>query len=353
MARQTIQFTKTSDNVKLAYGISGSGPMLVKCANWLNHLEYDWESPVWKHWFEFLSDNFTLLRYDERGCGMSDWEFEKTGFDQWVEDLEVVVEANELEKFPLLGVSRGASVAVEYALRHPEKVSHLILYGGFLSGRAKRESQDAKKHELLMSIIDAGWEEQSPAFRQIFASLFIPNGDKEHRDWFAQLCRTTANTANALEIQRITSTIDLRGKVSQLDIPTLVMHAKDDAMVPLSAGRYMASEIPGAQFVQLESENHLLLGDEPAWKQFCDEVLHFLGAENVVSDSGVSQKLNTLTKKEKGILELLGEGLSNNAIAEKSFLSEKTIRNHLTNIYDKLNVKSRSEAIVLMRSIAR
>lgn len=351
MTRQTIQFTKTPDNVKLAYGISGSGPMLVKCANWLNHLEYDWESPVWKHCFEFLSDNFTLLRYDERGCGMSDWEFEKSGFDQWVDDLEVIVDANELDKFPLLGISRGAPVAIEYALRHPEKVSHLILYGGFLLGRAKRDSQDAKKQELFMSVIEAGWEDQSPAFRQLFASLFIPNGSKEHRDWFAKLCQVTANTKNALEIQRITASIDIRSKVSQLNVPTLVMHAKDDAMVPLSAGRYMATEIPGAQFVQLDSENHLLLEDEPAWKQFCDEITNFLGTDNNTLDIGDSEILNTLTKKEKSVLALLGEGLSNSAIAEKAFLSEKTIRNHLTNIYDKLNVSSRSEAIVLMRSI--
>lgn len=325
---------------------------MVKCGNWLSHLEFDWESPVWKHWFEFLSSNFTLIRYDERGCGLSDWTFDETSFEKWVDDLNVVAEANELEKFPLLGISRGASVAIEYALQYPEKVSHLILYGGFATGRTKAGSSEAKKQELLMSVIEAGWEDQNPAFRQLFASLFVPKGSQEHQQWFAELCGKTANTENAMRIQSIAANVDLRGKLSELDVPTLVIHAKDDAVVPLSAGRYMASEIPNAQFVQIDSDNHLLLEDEPAWQQFCDAVLHFLEEHKVVEPKVDFNKLADLTSKEKSILQLLGEGLSNNAIAEKAFLSEKTIRNHLTSIYHKLDVSTRSEAIVLTRSLS-
>lgn len=350
MHRQTIQFVKAPDNVRLAYGLSGSGPMLVKCANWLNHLEYDWESPVWKHWFNFLSDNFTLLRYDERGCGLSDWNFEESSFDRWVEDLNVIVEANELEKFPLLGISRGAAVAIEYARRYPEKVSKLVLYGGFLKGRAKGNEHETRKQELLMSAIETGWEKQNPAFRQLFAALFVPEGSREQHDWFSDLCRKTASTENAMRIQSIASNIDIKSRANEIDIPTLVIHAKDDAVVPLEAGQAMATEIPGAQFVQLDSQNHLLLGDEPAWQQFCDAVTHFLQEEKMPAAAGDQKLFGTLTDKEQTILSLLGEGLSNNAIAEKVFLSEKTIRNHLTHIYDKLGVSSRAEAIVLRRS---
>ncbi len=352
MHRQTIQFVKAPDNVRLAYAMSGSGPILVKCANWLNHLEYDWESPVWKHWFNFLSDNFTLLRYDERGCGLSDWNFEESSFDRWVEDLNVIVEANELEKFPLLGISRGAAVAIEYARRYPEKVTKLVLYGGFLKGRAKGNEQEVRRQELLMSAIETGWEKQNPAFRQLFAALFVPEGNREQHDWFSELCRKTASTENAMRIQNIASSIDVKSRANEIDIPTLVMHAKDDAVVPLEAGQAMATEIPGAQFVQLESQNHLLLGDEPAWEQFCDEVMHFLKQETVSAAASDEKLFDSLTEKEQTILSLLGEGLSNNAIAEKVFLSEKTIRNHLTHIYDKLGVTSRAEAIVLRRSVA-
>lgn len=324
--------------------------MLVKCANWLNHLEFDWESPVWKHMFEFLSDNFTLLRHDERGCGLSDWNCENNSFDLWVDDLERVVETNELDKFPLLGISQGASVAIEYAARHPEKVSHLILYGGFMLGRSRRGTSEYKKQQLLLSLIENGWEQRSPAFRQVFASLFVPGGSDEHQRWFAELCRKTATAENAYRIQTICSDLDVTERISELDIPTLVMHCKDDEVVPIEAGRHMAAEIPNAQFVQLDSANHLLLSDEPAWEQFCDEVLHFLNVPERKAGGIDSAKLDLLTVKEKSILALLGEGLSNSGIAEKAFLSEKTVRNHLTNIYDKLDVSTRAEAIVLFRS---
>lgn len=348
--RQTIQFVKTPDNIRLAYGMSGSGPILVKCANWLNHLEFDWESPVWKHWFEFLSDHFTLIRYDERGCGLSDWNCDNATFESWVNDLEVVVEANELEKFPLLGISQGAAVAIEYSIRHPEKVSHLILFGGYAAGRRHRSEREIKQFQLALSMVEAGWDAANPAFREFFAGLFVPNGGKEHQTWFGELCRKTASTENALKIQNISAEIDVRSNLHKISVPTLVIHANKDSVVNIQEGRALATEIPGAQFVQLDSANHLLLPDEPAWQQFCDEVLHFLQDHHKQAPLQEPEKLELLTTKEKSILDLLGEGLSNSAIAEKAFLSEKTIRNHLTHIYDKLGVNSRAEAIVMTRS---
>lgn len=351
MSRQTIQFARTPDKVRLAYGISGSGPILVKCANWLNHLEFDWESPVWKHWFDFLSTHFTLIRYDERGCGMSDWQCAENSFEKWVEDLEVVVAANELDRFPLLGISQGAAVAIEYTVRHPEKVSHLILFGGYARGRNNRgDDVQLKKNLLLQSIIENGWEDQNPAFRQVFASLFVPNGSHEHQQWFAELCRKTASTENALRLEANCADINVDAMLPLIEVPTLVIHAKDDAVVLLEEGKHLAAEIPNAQFVLLDSENHLLLSDEPAWRHMCDEILHFLDIPAQAGQPDEAGLLEALTSKEKEILALLSDGLSNGAIAEKVFSSEKTIRNHLTRIYDKLGVSTRAEAIVLTRT---
>lgn len=299
---------------------------------------------------EFFSDNFTLVRYDERGTGLSDRNCKDNSFEKWVDDLERVVEANELDRFPLLGISQGAAVAVEYAFRHPEKVSHLILYGGFLLGRSRRGSNEYKKQELMLSLIENGWDQQNPAFRQVFASLFVPNGSIEQQHLFTDLCTKTANGKNAHRIQSICADIDVAAHAAALDIPTLVMHAKDDEVVPVEAGRHMAAEIPNAQFVQLDSANHLLLDDEPAWAHFCDEALHFMKLSEQKSNGVALARIELLTVKEKSILALLGEGLSNSGIAEKAFLSEKTVRNHLTNIYDKLDVSTRAEAIVLTRS---
>jgi len=354
MTRQTIQFAKAADGVRLAYGLSGSGPMLVKCANWLNHLEFDWQSPVWKHWFEFLSEHFTLLRYDERGCGLSDRNCEDLSFEAWVNDLETVVDANGIETFPLLGISQGASVAIEYCSRHPERVSHLILFGGYARGSGHRNSDAEIKHQqVLETLIEAGWEEDNPAFRQVFSSFFVPGGGSEHSEWFAELCRKTANASDALKIIRGFSEIDVSARLAQLDVPTLVVHSRDDAVCPQLEGRLLATEIPGAQFVELESENHLLLADEPAWQQFCDAVCHFLQVETAGVPLNGQMVLQDLTEKERRVLGLLGNGLSNKKIAESLFLSEKTIRNHLSRIYEKLDVSSRGEAIVLVRSLGQ
>lgn len=348
--RQTIQFAKAEDGIKLAYGLSGSGPLLVKCANWLNHLEFDWESPVWKHWFEFLSEHFTLLRYDERGCGLSDRDCEDISFEAWVRDLETVVNANGVERFPLLGISQGVAVAIEYAARHPERVSHLILYGGYGRGMGHRNNPDAQEHrELVHTLIKSGWEGRNPGFRQVFASQFMPEGGNEHQEWFGELCKKTASAKDASRMTDVFWEVNVMDRCADLNIPTLVIHATRDQVAPLEESRILATEIPGAQFAEVTSDNHLFMGDEPGWTQFCDAVTEFLQVEKTTQTTNLPS-LDSLTDKERKVLDLLGEGLSNHRIAESMFLSEKTIRNHLTNIYEKLGVSSRGEAIVLVRS---
>jgi predicted ATPase/DNA-binding SARP family transcriptional activator/pimeloyl-ACP methyl ester carboxylesterase len=280
---QQIRYCHTPDGVRLAYAMVGQGPPLVKAANWLSHLEYDWQSPVWRHWLEGLARHHTLIRYDERGCGLSDWEVADLSFEAWVQDLETVVEAAGLERFPLLGLSQGGSIAIAYAVRHPEKVSHLILYGSYVRGRLKRDlsPQQLEEAQTFIQLIKLGWGQENPAFRQVFTTLFMPDATLEQQRWFNDLQRMSASPENAMRIVAGFNTIDVRNLAAQVKAPTLVLHAKGDARIPFEEGELIASLIPGARFVPLQSNNHILLAHESAWQQFLDEVHQFLGVESV------------------------------------------------------------------------
>jgi len=275
---QTIRFCTSLDGVRLAYAMVGEGPVLVKAANWLSHLEYDWNSPVWRHWITGLASNRTLVRYDERGCGLSDWNVEDFSLDAWVLDLETVVDAMGLERFPLLGISQGASIAVAYAVRHPEKVSHLILYGGYLRGRNHRDLTPKQREELdvMLQLIKIGWGQEHPAFRQVFSMLFLPEGTPEQLHAFNELERITTTPEIAARIVSGFQAIDVRELAKRVTQPTLVLHAKDELRVPFEEGRLMAAMIPNARLIPLESKNHILLENEPAWQRFLDEVNSFL-----------------------------------------------------------------------------
>lgn len=277
---QVIRFCTAPDGVRLAYAIVGQGPVLVKAANWLSHLEYDWNSPVWRHWLTGLARNHTLVRYDERGCGLSDWDVQDFSLEAWVLDLETVVDAMGLERFPLLGLSQGASIAVAYAVRHPERVSHLILYGGYLRGRMHRNLTPEQKEELnvLTQLIKIGWGQEHPAFRQVFSMLFLPEGTPEQMHAFNELQRITTSPEIAARIVGAFQYIDVRDLAPQITQPTLVLHAKDELRIPFEEGRLTAAMIPNARLVQLESKNHILLENEPAWARFLEEIDAFLGA---------------------------------------------------------------------------
>ena len=276
---QTIRFCTSADGVRIAFATCGGGPPLVKAANWLNHLEFDWNSPVWRHWIGELSRHHTLVRYDERGCGLSDWSVDEMSVDAWVRDLEAVVDALELERFPLLGISQGAPIAVSYAVRHPERVSHLILYGGYLRGRTNRGStpREVEERELMIRMVRVGWGKDHAAFRQVFTSLFIPDGSPEQAEWFNELQRVSATPENAARMLEAFDLIDVRPEAGKVRVPALVLHAKGDLRVPFAEGRLMATHIPGSRFVPLESRNHLLLETEPAWLRFLRSVRQFLG----------------------------------------------------------------------------
>ena len=277
--QQEIRFCTASDGVRIAYASGGEGPPLVKAANWLNHLEYDWESPVWRHVFHELARDHRLVRYDERGNGLSDWDVEDISFDAFVRDLETVVDAAGLERFPLLGISQGCSVSIAYAARHPERVSHLVLYGGYARGRYKRGLPDEREQgEAMITLMRQGWGQENPAFRQIFTSLFIPGGTQEHTQWFNDLQRITTSPENAVRLRETFNMIDVSALLPEVNVPTLVLHCRGEAAVPFDEGRLLAAMIPDARFVALEGQNHLILEDEPAWPRFLEEVRSFLGS---------------------------------------------------------------------------
>jgi pimeloyl-ACP methyl ester carboxylesterase len=275
---QEIRFCRTPDQVTLAYACSGSGPPLVKAANWMTHLDHDWHSPVWRHWLVDLSRHHRLVRYDERGCGLSDRSPDHADFESWVDDLEAVVDAAGLDRFALLGISQGTPVAVVYAARHPERVSRLVLYGGYVEGRLvrARSEDERRRHALQVELARIGWGTESPAFRQVFTSLFIPDGSRELWDSFNELQRQTCSAENAVRVLTITGSIDVREQAGQVRVPTLVMHARNDQRVPFEQARLLAATIPQSRFVALESNNHIILGTEPAWPIFLGELERFL-----------------------------------------------------------------------------
>jgi len=277
-ADQEIRFCRSADGVQIAYSRIGQGPPLVKTGNWLTHLEKDLESPIWRHLYQELARDHSLIRYDARGNGLSDWDVEEMSFEAFVNDLEAVVDAAGVERFALFGLSQGCSVAVAYAVRHPERVSHLVLYGGFAQGRSRRARNDAERQEAeaMITLVRVGWGKENPAFRQLFTSQFIPGGTKEQEDWYNELQRASASPESAARNLEVSGQIDVTDLLPQVSVPTIVLHAREDARVPFEAGRRMAAGIPGARFVPLQSRNHLILEDEPAFARFIDEIRTFL-----------------------------------------------------------------------------
>ncbi|HEY6700356.1 MAG TPA: alpha/beta hydrolase [Pseudolabrys sp.] len=275
--KQEIAFCRSADNINIAYAEVGNGPPLIKAANWLTHLEYDWESPVWSPLLHRLAEKNRLIRYDTRGTGLSDREVAEFSFDGFMRDFESVVDAVKTDRFAILGISQGAAVAAAYAAAHPERVTKLILYGGYAQGRNKRGSPDeVAKANLFLSLMQHGWGDEHSAFMRAFCSLFIPNGTPEQNKWFADLQRMTTTAENGALIRVACHEIDVASLLPKVQVPTLVLHARHDNVVPLEQGRLLAASIPNARLVTLESDNHVLLAGEPAWEKFLEEVEDFL-----------------------------------------------------------------------------
>jgi pimeloyl-ACP methyl ester carboxylesterase len=279
VSEQQIRFCTAADGTTIAYATVGEGPVLVKAANWLSHLEFDWHSPVWSHWWQGLARYHRLCRYDERGCGLSDWDAEDMSLEAWVSDLEAVVDAAGLDRFALLGVSQGGPIAVAYAVRHPERVSHLVIHGSYVRGHALRGTGDQhrKEVEMLAELIRVGWGSDNPTFRQVFSMMFYPDATNDQIQWFNELQQVSTSAENAVRIRRGFDHLDVRDLAPQVSVPALVLHCKHELRIPFAEGRLLASLIPGAQFVPLDCRNHIPLGDEPAWQVFLNTVYQFLG----------------------------------------------------------------------------
>ncbi len=273
-----VSFTTSFDATRIAFAIAGDGPPLVKVANYMGHVEYDWDSPVWAHWLEELTRSHTLIYYDERGSGLSDWNAEDVSFEAWVRDLEAVVDATGLQRFSLFAMSQAGAVAVAYAARHPDKVTRLIVHGAYARGWLKRDltEEQIEEEKLMISLMRVGWGRENPAFRQVFAMQLFPDATTEHIRALEEQMRLSVSPKNAVRLESEMHRIDVRDLAAQIKVPTLILHSREDEAVPFEEGRLLASLIPRAQFVALESKNHLLIENEAAWPKFVAAVRGFL-----------------------------------------------------------------------------
>jgi len=345
--KQSIRYVTTADQVRLAWARSGSGPALVKASNWMSHLEYDWESPVWLHWVRFLSDHFSLVRSDERGCGLSQRDPDDVSDTHWLPDLEAVIDAAKPEEpFILLGLSQGVVPAIRFAVKYPERVSRLVLYGGYIRGWALSPNPETvRMGRAMIELTELGWGRPDPLYRRLFTKQFLPEGSEEQLLWCDELCSRTIAPRMAAELFRSRGNANVTGLLDKVSVPSLVLHANRDRVAPLKQGQELAAGISNAEFVQLDSPNHILLEHEPAWQRFCDAVLEFAGVRN---DTG-NEVLTGLTERERGILGKLVSGMTNAEIGEALFISEKTVRNQLTRIFEKLGVSNRAQAIIFAK----
>jgi pimeloyl-ACP methyl ester carboxylesterase/DNA-binding CsgD family transcriptional regulator len=346
--QQSVRYLKTADGVQLAWATMGGGTRLIKAANWLTHLQYDLESPVWLHWIRFFATHVRFTRYDERGCGMTQWQVPDVSLARWIDDLDAVAAASEPQgRMAVLGISQGAATSIGYAVRHPDRVSHLILYGGYATGWALRGDEDGlRRYRAIVELIRLGWGSENVAFRQVFTSRFVPDASAEQIEWFNDLCRRTTTPEIAAHLMLARSEIDVRELLHQVRVPTLVIHAADDSVTPISASRELAAGIPNAEFVQLESRNHVLLEHEPAWARFKQIVLEFTGQSGA---HGRDDRFAALSGRERDVLGGLVSGRSNAEIAASLHIGDKTVRNIVSRIFDKLGVHSRAQAIVMAR----
>jgi pimeloyl-ACP methyl ester carboxylesterase/DNA-binding CsgD family transcriptional regulator len=347
--QQHIRFCRATDGVRLAYATSGEGPPLVMAATWLTHLEHQWRSLAWRPWLDAFAA-FTLLRHDSRGCGLSDRENDKLSFENWVSDFASVVDAAGFDRFPIVATCWGGPVAIAYAARYPERVSHLVLYATYTRGRFRiGRPEVSERARLMLELTRLGWGQENHAFMQVWASIFQPGGSLDYlRSWAEQMQLSTA-PETAVRLLEIGWNVEVSEAARNLKCPVLAIHPDRDCAVPLAEGHLLASQIPDCSFVQLDSQNHMPLPNEPAWPLLVAEIRSFLARPGTPTHKRSTLPLDDLTPRERAILEAIAEGLDNTEIARTLGLSEKTVRNHVSRVFDKLHVRHRYEAIVRAR----
>ena len=351
---QRISFTTSTDNTQIAYALSGEGEPLVRAGTWLTHIQHDWESPVWSHWFRFMSKRHTLVRYDPRGCGLSERKVTDVSLNKWVDDLAVVVDKLKLETFPLFGMSQGAAVSVMYALRYPERVSHLTLYAPMVTGWKGSKNPLALRWAAMENLVLSGWGEENLAFPSMFAQLFIPDAQPDHIRWYAEIQKKSASKEVAVLIMKALGELRLFSLLEQLKVPTLIIQVAGDQAISPENAKGIAGKITNSRFVSIDSNNHILLENEPGWQQFKKIFTTHIpsGSDSKAIHTGNSYELfEELSKREKEVLMQLVKGLSNKEIANALFISAKTVRNHVSNIFAKIGVTSRAQALVLAKEL--
>lgn len=349
-----VRFCTTRDDVKIAYASRGRGPVIVRTPNWMNHVELDVHSVVWRAWIERFEQDHTLVRYDARGCGLSDRTPRQMSFETNQFDLEAVVEAAGLRRFILYGASQGAAIAIEYAARHPDRVTHLVLCGAYLQGAWKRPAPEGVREEAaaLLKLVELGWGRENSAFRQVFANQFIPGASVEQVAAFDEIQRRTVSPETAAALLRTFYEVDVTAAARRVRCPTLVLHATQDARVPFEEGRRTAAAVPRAELVPLDTRNHILLQQDPAWQRQFDEIDQFMERH---PDIAVRQPdrsdlpFDDLTAAERRVVDLVASGMGNRDIATRLLIAEKTVRNHINHIFSKLGLRERSQLIVLAR----
>ncbi|MEM1079743.1 MAG: alpha/beta fold hydrolase [Pseudomonadota bacterium] len=346
--RQRVSFVAAADGTRIAVADMGRGKTVLKAGNWLSHISHDEESPIWRHWLHALSKNHRFVRYDLRGCGLSDRDVADISFEAWLSDLEAVAETID-GPVTLLGLSQGCALSIAFALRHPEKVERLVLIGAYAQGMLARSDNTNTRleAETLANLVQLGWGKDVPAFNQVFTNLFVPSGKSEHHRWWRRLERESVSADTALRILDVLHRIDVLADAGNLKVPTLILHAKHDARIPFDEGRRLAAVIEDAQFVPLESANHILLEAEPAWQVFLAAFEAFMPE---ISASDPINASHHLTDAEAEVVALVAKGLGNQEIASALGKSEKTVRNQITVALDKVGVRSRSELIVKILS---
>jgi pimeloyl-ACP methyl ester carboxylesterase/DNA-binding CsgD family transcriptional regulator len=340
---QELRFCRSADNVRIAYARHGSGPPLLIATCWLSHLQYDWQSPVWRHFLAALGEVATVVRYDERGHGLSDWDVTDFGLEARVADLEAVADHAGLDRFALMAMSQGGPPSIAYAVRHPERISRLLFYGSYAAALRNPTPEDLDLDEAFEQLIKVGWARPDSAFRRVFTSMMIPDATEEQMRWLDELQRVSVSATNALAARRQRKQANVVDLLPRLDTPTLVLHSRHDRMNNFEDSRFLALTINGARLVVLESSNHIVLGDEPAWPVFLDEVASFLAPDRRPATPAVGiDVVSLLSPRELDVLRLAAEGQDNASIARSLTLSVRTVERHLHNTYAKLSIQGKS-----------
>lgn len=351
---QQIQFSRARDGVRIAHARHGDGPPLVVVACWLSHLQHDWQSPVWRHFLDELGEFTTLIRYDLRGHGLSDWSVDDFSLDALLRDLDAVIEAEHVDRFALMGMSGNSPVALAYAARHPERVTRVILYGGWEGWPPIATVAEQDEEAAWEAMIRAGWARPDPIFRRVFTQSFIPDASEAQMQWFDALQRMSTSPANAVAARVARRGINVGDELPAISAPTLVLHAVGDAMIPFHGGRNAATRIPHARLVPLDSRNHILLEDEAAWRLWVTEVREFMAPDGVLAAaSGFMDAVSDLSPREREVLRLAAAGLDNADIAERLVLSVRTIERHLSNAYLKLGISGKSARSAAVAALLR